>query len=342
MNEDWDWLEVYTIPVKWRTIFRVRNLHTECEIDLPNMKVLPEENYSNVVLEFATDNLQRELAKEKALEMIKPFRDVATLFLSKPCIVEVSEVHCLNENDVKGKPTIKVLDGEDHYLKKILDPVELSKEESERFKSVFDALFRVRAMAVPEFDLHYALRTAVYWLGKSLQERSFLDQVISLWIPFNAIYSHVWRKDHPRKNYIYEWQKFTHFIISSGYFTADECHEIIEGHPSMVQRIIDSLQSEDYIIKRFGSREEAKKVGYRVDFQPYYRAKKWNEALAEIVHFIYGVRNSIFHGSWLPQRYDDGALQDSASILHIIVEAAIGKLLNRLSAIRKTTGNYHS
>lgn len=327
LTEVEDALEVYDIPLKWRATFYARNLHVKSDIDLTIMKILPKENYSEIVMEFTTRALADKIAKQTAMKIVKSFQNIATLFLGKPCIIEMVDLKCLNAEETKGKTPIKVLIGESYYLKKILDPVELTEEQTDELKVIYNMLFGRGLISASEYDVHYTLHTALHWLGKSMQEIDLGDRLISLWIPFNTIYAYVWRKDHTLKR-SGEGKMFRYLLIESKYFKADECHKILENHPYMVNSVMSERPSKEYLVKEFGSVKRGKRFlnnPYGLDFWDYYNAKEWNAALAEVIDFIYGLRNGIFHGSWVPR--ENGLLQASVSILYTVIESSLQKLL---------------
>jgi hypothetical protein len=327
LGEVEDTLEVYDTPLNWRAVFHSKNLCVKSNIDLDIMKVIPKESCSEIVLEFSTRTLSDNIAEQKARKMVENFQTIATLFLRKPCIMEMVDLKCLNTEEIKGKTSIKVLTGESYYLKKILDPIELTEEQTNELEMIYNMLFGRRLITAAEYDAHYTLHTTLYWLGKSMQDTDLSDRLISLWIPFNTIYAYVWRKDHSLKRSS-EGKMFRYLLIESKYFEADSCYKILENHPYMVNNVMRELPSKDYLIKEFGSVKKGKNFlnnPYGLNFWEYYNVEEWNAALAEVVDFIYGLRNGIFHGSWLPDEND--LLQASVSILYTIIESALQKLL---------------
>lgn len=330
MIEKGDIVEVYSAPLKWKATYVAKNVLIKTEMTLGLFSIEQRDNHNVFTLEFETDTPDKRIAEQKANLLLEGLRNLLTLYMKKPCIIELDNLKLLNFDNIKGKEPIKVLTGESFFRQKLLDPVEFSEEETKKLKQIHELLYpsTLKFVKAVDYQLHYCLLTALHWYSKAMYESVLSDQLIALWISFNAMYSFVWRQSHGSLNK--EMTMAKHLVIKSGLLSSDSCKDILESHPYMVHKIMPEHGAKEYAIKQFG--KDWRKYfnnPYGFDFWNYYANNQWPEALTEVVSFIYGVRNGIFHGGWLPN--DSEFIVESISVLHKIASPSLQKLVESVN-----------
>lgn len=329
-----DVIEVYDIPLKWKAVFLIKNVLFQSEITFGMITVRPKDDKGTcVLLEFTTDTPNIRVAKARAMMLLEGLKNIFTLYIGKLLLIELTDLKMLNPEDIKGKKSVKVLTGESYFREKLLELVKFSGEDANKLKRIYEELFpcKLRFVSGDEYYAHYSLLTALHWYTKSMKEKRRSDQLVSLWISFNAVYSFVWRRSHRERGK--EVDMIRYAIIQSNLLKPDESKGIIDRHPYMMYKAVPEAWEKSYAIKQFG--KDWRKYynnPYGFDFWKYYSAKHWLKALAEIVLFIYGVRNGIFHGGWLP--VDSELLSESVFALNELVNLLLQRLLESIIKTR--------
>jgi len=262
---------------------------------------------------------------------LEGFKNILTVYMRKPCLIELADLRMINPDDLKGRSSVKVLTGESYYKQKILEQVKFSKDNMEKIKKIYEWLFpdKFGTVTANEYDLHYSILTALHWYGKAMEESTRSDQLIALWISFNAIYSFIWRRYHKDiiiKKRIKERTKVRNVIVQSNLLKAEDCKEIIDRHQYMVHEAMPELGEKEYLVNEFGKdwRRYCNNP-YGFDFWKHQKAERWAEALSEMISFIYGVRNGLFHGRWLPE--DSELMSESVFVLHDVVSLLLKRFV---------------
>jgi len=325
-------IDVYDLPIKWTAVFPVKNVLFESEMKFSTMVAQPDKEATNFSVEFSTDTTDERVAKEEAFMLFNGLKAILELEIGKPCLIEPPALEIINLGDIKGHASFKVLSGESFYNEMLLKSVKVSKENMERIKKIYEYLYPVefRAVTFDEADLQYSVLTMLHWYGRAIEERTRGDQLIALWISFNAIYSFVWRRDHEEPGRPDQMTMARH-LVKSYLPKSDECEEIIKRHQYIVYKAMPEPGEKEYLISEFG--KDWKKYcnnPYGFDFWKQHAARRWTEALCEMIAFIYGVRNGLFHGKWLPN--DSELMSESVFTLHDVVSLVLKRLIENTIA----------
>jgi hypothetical protein len=320
-----DEIEVYDIPIKWNAAFSVKNILFESAMKFGTIVATPSRDGTVFLVEFTTDTPDRRVAQDMAFKFLDGLKAILELEIGKPCLIELVDLKIINSDDIRGHSSFKVLTGESYYRRMLLESVRLSKDRLEHIGRIYGWLYphELRVVGVYEYDLQYSLLTMLHWYRKAIEESTIGDQLVALWISFNAAYAFVWRRDHEKPGT--EMMMVKNLIVESNLLKSDECKEIIQRHDYMVRKALPELREKDYLVQQFG--KDWKKYcnnPYGFDFWRHQEASRWAEALCEIIAFIYGVRNSLFHGRWLPK--DSELMAEYVSALHDLVSLTLHRL----------------
>jgi hypothetical protein len=320
-----DVVKVYSIPLKWKATYKAENVLIKTPITLGLFSTEQRGKHNVFIIEFETDTPDKRVVEQKACLLLEGLRNVLDLYMKKPCIIELDDLKLLNFDDIKGKESIKVITGETLFRQK-LTAIEFSEGETKRLKQIYELLYphKLRFVNATDYQLHYCLLTALHWYSKAIHEGVLSDLLVDLWISFNAMYSFVWRQSH--KSLTREMIMVKYFIAQSGLLSSNECKNILENHPQMVYGLMPERGAKEHAINEFGKNwKRYFNNPYGFEFWSYNDKNQWPEALAEVVSLIYGIRNGIFHGGWLPK--DSELMGESITVLHQIVGPSLQKLV---------------
>ena len=255
------------------------------------------------------------------LIMIKPTRDnvtsicvdfeIDTRLISKPPILQTAYAESLLDSFLallgfltKHRIEIRITSihpkdevAETHFEKMEEPPkltyllypqAKLTSVEFEKLDTQFKKIYSLRignAEDHKKWKVYRIMQNFLHWFGQSQNEAQIADRLISLWIAFNVLYNYVWVTSPNGKNpKEKDWKKIEYLAFSK-LLKPEECTEIIEDGSCLV------LMNE---------RGKAKK------FWDLKSKKLYEEALNEVLQEIRELRNSIFHGSWIPEKSYEG------------------------------------
>jgi len=116
-----------------------------------------------------------------------------------------------------------------------------------------------------------------------------------------------------------------HLVTASNLLMSEESEEIIKRHPYLLKALPEPGMRE-YLIREHGKNwREFLNNRYGLDFWDHHGKKRWAEALSEMIAFIYGVRNGLFHGRWLPE--DSELMGEFVFALHEVVSLVLERLV---------------
>ena len=324
-------VDLYDVALKWTATFFAKNLLVESKVVLGSVVVEGTSGNTVLSMDFETDTTDKSIAEQKANLLLTGLKSMLCLFMNKPLVLELSDLKLLNSDDVKNKPALKLISLEPFIKEKLLAPVEFKKENIESIKRIYDLMYpdKLQFLNVTDYQLHYCLLTALHWYSKAMYENVLSDQLVDLWISFNAMYSFIWKKKYGSLSY--EMSMANYFIVKSDILSSVECKKILDDHPHVVHEVIPERGQKEYSIKTFGKKEWKKYYNnsYGFDFWEHYDKEQWNEALTEVICYIYGVRNSIFHGNWLPNNSE--YLSESISVLNDVINPMLQRLVESLN-----------
>jgi hypothetical protein len=318
-------MEVYDVPIKWNAVFSAKNILFESETKFSTILATPTEEGTDLLVEFTTDTSDRGVAQDMAFKLLDGLKAILELEIGKPCLIELADLRIINPDDIKGHASYKVLTGESYFRQTLFKLVKLSKSRLEEIRKIHEWLYRneLLVVKVDEYDLQYSLLTMLHWYRKAIEESTRGDQLVALWISFNAAYAYVWRRDHEIPET--EMNMVKNLIVKSGLLKSDECKEIIERHDYMVREGLPEPGMKKYLAGEFGKDwKKSCNNPYGFDFWEHQKATRWAEALCEIIAFIYGVRNGLFHGRWLPE--DGELMAEYVFALHDVVSLVLHRL----------------
>jgi len=164
-------------------------------------------------------------------------------------------------------------------------PAKLTSAQFEKIDAEFKKIYGLRIGTVEDhtkWKVYYMMQNFLHWFGKSQNESQVADRILSLWIAFNILYNHVWMTSPNGRNpKDKDWKKIEYLTTSSRLLGPEVCREIIEDGSCRV------LMSESGRAKEFGN---------------CISKKQYEKALNEVLQEIRDTRNSIFHGSWIPEK----------------------------------------
>ena len=322
-----DKIDIYDVSIKWKAVFSTKNVSLESKTNFGAIAAEPKEGGTDFLVEFSTETPDQRVAKGTAFRLFDGLKTILELMIGKPCLVELSALEMVNAKDIAGHSSYKLITGEDYYKEMLSKSVKLSRDSTEKMRKAYEYLYpqALGFVSVGNYDLQYSLLTMLHWYRKAIEETSRYAQLIALWISFNAAYSFVWRRDHKEPRRAGEMTMMKHLIVASNLLMSKESGEIIERHRYLWKVLPDPGEEED-LIRQFGKdwREYCNNP-YGFDFWEHQKAKRWAEALSEIVAFIYGVRNGLFHGRWLPE--DSELISESVFTLHDVVKPVLERLV---------------
>jgi hypothetical protein len=126
-------------------------------------------------------------------------------------------------------------------------------------------------------------------------------------------------------------------IVETNLVKPDECKGIIERHEYMIRKALPEPGEKESLIQEYGN--DWRKFcnnPYGYDFWIHREAMQWAEALCDLISFIYGVRNALFHGRWLPE--DSELMAEYVSALHDLVSLILRRLIESSIVTGNTEG----
>lgn len=199
-------------------------------------------------------------------------------------------------------------------------PAKLTSVESEKIHTQFKKIYGLKIGTAEDhkkWKLYYIMQNFLHWYGKSQNESQIADRIMSLWIAFNILYNYVWvTSPNGRNPKDKDWKKIKYLTSSSELLKSEEYRDIIEDGSCPVL---------------MNASKRAKK------FWVYKSKKQYEEALNEVLQEIRDLRNSIFHGSWIPEKsYEGVSFTDTNQPLEVatyLLKKIIEKYADRLWSI---------
>jgi len=291
---------VYNLSYKWVACYETTDLANseQKSIEVPGfgtrlgiITLRPtKENVTNICVDFEID---KSLISKPPIIQTAYAESLLDNFLSLLGFLTRHRIRVrmtdINPKDDAAKTCFEKIKEPEKLAFPLYPPAKLNPAEFEKIDARFKEIYSLRVGTANDhkkWEVYYMMRSFLHWFGKSQNELQIADRIISLWISFNILYNHAW-KASPNGQNVKEkdWKKIEYLTTCSKLLKPEECREIIEDGSCL------ALMSESKRAKKFFEMESKKQY-----------AKALNEALQE----IRDLRNSIFHGSWIPGKTYEG------------------------------------
>jgi hypothetical protein len=247
------------------------------------------------------------------------------------------------------------------------EPVMISQNELTRIEDIWSKLYTGSILApINQIIEHHALFTMLTWYAKAKESSFQADKFISLWITFNMIYNYTWTLTS-KKPAKHEADKIRNFVAKSNFLSVDQCKKIITGDPYLCYKVMPeyeflgskeawdrAVETKDIKALEKGHEKyinlQRRELGidpnkllrnkYGLEFGKFYLMENWLHAMTQVLLFIYGVRNIVFHEGFTPSEHVEGILfsdvEESAfwssiiSVLDAVDRIAICKFFERV------------
>ena len=327
---------------RWKARFKVANFLVEkpWKFSYDIRKVLYElaPNGDDTIIDIQFDS---ETSKPPLLQKAMSSILVSRIMDILTCVtgVEVeAQLLCLEPAD---KHAQEVFDGmkEPQILDIKPKLTKISLPELKKIERMWNKLYAGNVVGpMKQVIDNNLLFTMLRWYGKAKESVFQTDKFISLWVIFNMLYNYTWNRDNKQPEHR-EPNKIKHFVEKSDLLSPEECKEIITSDPNLLYKVLpeyeflgskeaweEAVRTKDIKALEEGHKKyidfQRKELGldptkflrnkYGLEFGKFYLMEDWLHAMNEVLLFVYGIRNIVFHEGVTPREHVDGILFSDA------------------------------